>query len=126
MKLAQKVCKQAQRRRWRVRNRVSGCANRPRLSVHFSNKHIYAQCIDDCVGRTLVALSSSAYSAQNRETVKMPLKPNKDGAETFGAAFGKLIEEKGIRSVVFDRGPRRYHGCVKIFADAVRKLGVEF
>ncbi|MDR2340899.1 MAG: 50S ribosomal protein L18 [Puniceicoccales bacterium] len=120
MKLVQKV-QQAQRRRWRVRARVAGVAQRPRLSVHFSNKHIYAQCIDDTVGQTLVALSSLSEGMGANG-----VKANVSGATVLGAAFGQLAHSKGITSVVFDRGPKRYHGCVKAFADAARQAGLEF
>jgi large subunit ribosomal protein L18 len=91
------------------------------LSVHFSNKHIYAQCIDDTAGRTLVALSSLA-----KEMAPNGVKANVPGATILGAAFGQLAHSKGITSVVFDRGPKRYHGCVKAFADAARQAGLEF
>ena len=104
-----------------MRTRVSGDPQRPRLSVHFSNKHIYAQCIDDTVGRTLVALSSLAG-----EMEASGVKSNVAGATVLGTAFGQLAHSKGITSVVFDRGPKRYHGCVKAFADAARQAGLEF
>jgi large subunit ribosomal protein L18 len=120
MKLFQKM-QQAQRRRWRVRSRVAGSAQRPRLSVHLSNKHIYAQCIDDTEGQTLVALSSLAS-----EMATAKLRANVPGATVLGTAFGQLAHAKGITAVVFDRGPKRYHGCVKAFADAARKSGLEF
>jgi len=91
MKL-QKKQSLAQKRRWRIRKKVQGSAARPRLSVHFSNKHIYAQCIDDVKGHTLAYVTKAA----------------------------------GIDSVVFDRGGRRYHGCVKSFAEAAREGGLQF
>ncbi|MDR0428792.1 MAG: 50S ribosomal protein L18 [Puniceicoccales bacterium] len=120
MKLMQKK-EQAQRRHWRVRKRVTGSAERPRLSLHFSNEHIYAQCVNDDEGKTLVALSSLSV-----EIRRANVRANVNGAVTLGEAFGQLAHGKGIRSVVFDRGSRRYHGCVKAFADAARKSGLEF
>jgi large subunit ribosomal protein L18 len=89
--------------------------------VHFSNKHIYAQCIDDGAGRTLVALSSLAKGVEPHG-----VKANVSGATILGEAFGRLAYSKGITSVVFDRGPKRYHGCIKAFADAARQTGLEF
>ncbi|ADE54692.1 50S ribosomal protein L18 [Coraliomargarita akajimensis] len=107
-----------QKRRWRIRKKVKGTAERPRLAVHFSNKHIYAQCIDDLKGHTLVYVSSLAKDSD--------AKANGEGA----TALGKLIAEKakaaGIESVIFDRSGRRYHGCVKTFAEAAREGGLQF
>ncbi|MDR1437947.1 MAG: 50S ribosomal protein L18 [Puniceicoccales bacterium] len=120
MKLIQKK-EQARRRHWRVRKRVFGTASRPRLSVHFSNQHIYAQCVDDGAGRTLVALSSLSEKMKNSQ-----VRSNVAGASTLGDAFARMASGVGIASVVFDRGAKRYHGCVKAFADAARKSGLEF
>ncbi len=107
-----------QKRRWRIRKKVKGTAERPRLAVHFSNKHIYAQCIDDLKGHTMVYVSSTDKGSE--------AKANSEGA----IALGKLVAEKakaaGIESVVFDRSGRRYHGCVKSFADAAREGGLQF
>lgn len=107
-----------QKRRWRIRKKVKGSAERPRLAVHFSNKHIYAQCIDDVQGHTLAYVSSVAKGTE--------AKANNEGA----AELGKLIAEKakaaGIETVVFDRAGRRYHGCVKTFAEAAREGGLQF
>jgi len=111
MKL-QKKQSLAQKRRWRIRKKVQGCAERPRLSVHFSNKHIYAQCIDDVKGHTL------AYDAK--------VVANNEGAITLGKAIAEKAKAAGIDSVVFDRGGRRYHGCVKSFAEAAREGGLQF
>lgn len=107
-----------QRRRWRIRKKIKGTAERPRLAVHFSNKHIYAQCIDDVNGHTLAYASSLGKEAD--------AKANAEGA----IALGKLIAEKAkaakIETVVFDRSGRRYHGCVKSFAEAAREGGLNF
>ena len=107
-----------QRRRWRIRKKVKGTAERPRLSVHFSNKHIYAQCIDDEKGHTLLFLSSLAKDSK--------LKANKEGATALGQTFAEKAKSAGIESVVFDRSGRLYHGCVKSFADAAREGGLKF
>lgn len=118
MKLTQKK-ELAQKRRWRVRNRIKGSAERPRLSVHFSNRHIYAQCIDDERGMTLVARDSRGAELAG-------LHANMDGAAKIGRLFGEQVVAAGIEAVVFDRGPRRYHGCVAIFAQAARDAGLKF
>ena len=107
------------RRQRRVRGKVSGTAERPRLRVTRSNAHIYAQVIDDTVGHTLV----SASSLDSEITVNGG---NKEGAE----AVGKLVAERalaaGITKVVFDRGGNLYHGRVKALADGAREGGLEF
>ena len=110
-----------QKRRWRVRNKVAGTAERPRLSVCFSNKHIYAQCIDDKAGKTLVSLCTTA-----KEVAGEKILPNVAGAKALGEKFGAKLKGAGIEAVVFDRGSRRYHGGVKSFADAVRSTGINF
>lgn len=110
-----------QRRRWRIRKKVAGTAQRPRLSVRFTNKHIYAQCIDDAEGRTLVFLSSLDKDLRSQK-----LAANLKGAESLGKAFGEKAKAAGIESVVFDRNGRAYHGCIKVFADSVRASGLNF
>ena len=110
-----------QKRRWRVRRRVSGTPERPRLSVCFSNKHIYAQCIDDTVGKTLAAACTTSKELKGEK-----LLPNVAGAKVLGEKFGAKLNAIGVKSVVFDRGARRCHGCVKSFADAVRSTGINF
>jgi large subunit ribosomal protein L18 len=109
------------KRRVRIRKRVIGTANRPRLSVRFSGKHIYAQCIDDGSGRTLVFLSTLA-----EEQRRAKLSANVAGAASLGEFFGKKAISSGITHVVFDRGGRKYHGRVKVFADAARGAGLLF
>lgn len=113
-----------ERRRLRIRKKIQGTAEKPRLSVRFTNKHIYAQCINDDVvngGLTLAALST--LSAQSKE---LNIIPNVEGAAKFGKLFGELAKSKGVNAVVFDRGGRRYHGRLKIFADAVRAAELNF
>ncbi|MFU8847302.1 MAG: 50S ribosomal protein L18 [Opitutales bacterium] len=109
----------AQKRRWRIRKKVQGSAARPRLSVHFSNKHIYAQCIDDVAGHTLAYISSVGGK-------EVSAKANNDGAIALGKAIAEKAKAAGIDTVVFDRGGRRYHGCVKSFAEAAREGGLQF
>ena len=118
MKL-QKKQSLAQKRRWRIRKKVQGSAARPRLSVHFSNKHIYAQCIDDVAGHTLAYVTS--VGGKDAKVVA-----NNEGAVTLGKTIAEKAKAAGIDSVVFDRGGRRYHGCVKSFAEAAREGGLQF
>lgn len=110
-----------QKRRWRVRRRVKGTAERPRLAVCFSNKNIYAQCIDDHAGKTLAALCTTGKELKGEKIL-----PNVAGAKVLGEKFGEKLKSAGVEAVVFDRGSRRYHGCVQAFADAVRSTGINF
>lgn len=107
-----------QKRRWRIRKKVNGTANRPRLTVHFSNKHIYAQCIDDVKGHTMLYVSSLSKDSS--------LKANAEGAIAIGQSIAEQAKAVGIESVVFDRSGRRYHGCIKSFAEAAREGGLQF
>ncbi|GIW71444.1 MAG: 50S ribosomal protein L18 [Planctomycetota bacterium] len=112
--------KRHQRRRWRIRRKVRGTAERPRLAVFRSLKHTYAQVIDDVSGRTLAA--ASTLDSEVRAAA---------GAKTARArAVGKLVAERaraaGIERVVFDRGGFKYHGRVKAVAEAAREAGLEF
>jgi len=120
MKLEKKLDLQ-QKRRWRVRSKVSGTAERPRLSVCFTNKHIYAQAINDYVGKTLVSLTSLSKELGGAKVLA-----NGEGATLLGTKIGEKLKTAGITAVVLDRGPRQYHGCVKIFAEAVRATGINF
>tara|TARA_B100001248_G_scaffold220746_1_gene176705 strand:+ start:146983 stop:147342 length:360 start_codon:yes stop_codon:yes gene_type:complete len=105
-----------QKRRWRVRKKVCGSVERPRLSLSFTHKHMYAQCINDDEGKTLVQLSSLTKDLRSEG-----LKPNVEGAAKLGKVFGEKCKAAGIASVRFDRGSRRYHGAVKAFAEAARE-----
>ncbi len=114
------------RRKKRVRKKIFGTPERPRLSVYKSCKHIYAQIIDDTIGHTLVAASS--LSPEIRERVE---ELKKEGGKTAVArAVGELLAkralEKGIKKVCFDRGGFKYHGRIKALADAAREVGLEF
>ncbi len=114
---------QARRRRhFRVRKRVVGTAERPRLNVFRSDKHIYAQVIDDSVGHTLVSASTidTALKADAADQAKLA------AAKLVGKLVAERALEAGVRQVVFDRGGFRYHGRVKALADAAREAGLEF
>ena len=106
----------------RVRNRLSGTAERPRLAVFRSNNHMYAQIIDDTVGNTLVA-ASTAEKAVKAELEKTD---NVDAAAYVGKVVAERALEKGIKTVVFDRGGFIYQGKVQALADAAREAGLEF
>ena len=110
-----------QKRRWRIRKKVKGTAARPRLSVRFTGKHVYAQAINDDTGTTLVFLSSL-----DAEIRKKDLGANLAGAKELGVAFATKAKAAGIASVVFDRSGAPYHGKVKVFADAAREGGLVF
>ena len=110
-----------QKRRWRIRKKVAGTAVRPRLSVKFSAKNIYAQAINDEAGTTLVFLSSL-----DADLRKQKLKANIAGAKVLGTAFAQKAKAAGLTSVVFDRSGARYHGKVKVFADSAREAGLVF
>ncbi len=110
-----------QKRRWRIRKKIVGSSARPRLSVRFSSKHIYAQAIDDAAGRTLVFLSSVDSALREKK-----LHANLAGARALGSAFAAKAKEAGLKAVVFDRSGARYHGKVKVFAEAAREGGLEF
>ena len=111
-----------QRRKWSVRNSLSGTQERPRLSVFRSDKHIYAQVIDDLSGKTLVAAATTAAD------VRGDLKNggNIEGAKRVGRAIAERAKGAGITQVAFDRGGRMYHGRVKALADAAREGGLKF
>jgi large subunit ribosomal protein L18 len=110
------------RRHLRVRKRVKGTAERPRLNVYRSNKHIYAQVIDDVQGRTLV--SASTLDKELRGVITNG--SNVEAARKVGELVAKRALEKGLTSVVFDRGGYLYHGRVQALADAAREAGLQF
>lgn len=110
-----------QKRRWRIRKKVTGTAARPRLCVKFSAKHIYAQAVNDETGTTLVFLSSLDAGLRSKK-----LAANLAGAKELGTAFAAKAKAAGITAVVFDRSGARYHGKVKQFADAAREGGLAF
>jgi large subunit ribosomal protein L18 len=119
MKLQKRVTLQKDRRQYRVRNRLR-TGDRPRLSVFRSNKHIYAQIIDDKAGRTLVSAS----------TAEADQKPEGGSSVAAATEIGKRVAERalqqGIQQVAFDRGSYRYHGRIQALADAAREAGLDF
>ena len=114
-----------QRIKFRIRKRVEGTAERPRLSVFRSLSHVYVQVIDDRAGRTIAAASSveaavkSAFGGGERGG-------NRAGAEAVGRAIAERLKAQGITRVVFDRNGFLYHGRIKAVADAARSAGLEF
>ncbi len=111
------------KRKKRVRKKIVGTPERPRLTVFKTARHIYTQIIDDSAGSTLV--SSSTMSKDLRDKAK-GVSGNVKGAEMVGSAIGKKGVEKGVKRVVFDRNGFLYHGRVKTLADAARKSGLTF
>lgn len=112
-----------QRRKKRVRRRLQGTSERPRLSVFRSAKHIYAQVIDDTTAKTLLAVSSLSKEVKPELQGKGG---NKEGAAIIGGSIAKRALEQGIKKVVFDRSGFLYHGRVKAPAEAARQNGLEF
>lgn len=106
----------------RIRKKVTGTAERPRLCVHFSGKHVYAQVVDDDSGKTLIA----AATTQKNVLGKNKSASNRAAAEMIGKAIAERAKAKKIDNVVFDRGGFIYHGKVKALADAAREGGLKF
>ena len=106
----------------RLRHHLNGTATTPRLAVFRSNKHIYAQIIDDTVGKTLV----SASTLQKEVKAELEKTNNVDAAAYLGTVLGKKAVEAGITEVVFDRGGFIYQGKIQAFADAAREAGLNF
>ncbi|MBX3118172.1 MAG: 50S ribosomal protein L18 [Fimbriimonadaceae bacterium] len=102
----------------RIRKRVTGTAERPRLAIYKSLKHISAQIIDDSKGVTLASASTYEKNVKGAG--------NLDGAKLVGELVGKRAKEKGIKSVVFDRGGLQYTGAIANLADSAREAGLEF
>jgi large subunit ribosomal protein L18 len=111
-----------ERRKLRIRQKLAGTPERPRLSVFRSAKHIYAQVIDDTTGKTLAHVSTLTreVKAASAEDAKI------DAAKKVGEAVAKAAMAKGIKKVVFDRNGYLYHGRIQALADAARKAGLEF
>ena len=105
------------RRHRRVRRRVVGTTERPRLAVFRSNRHIYAQIIDDMTGRTVAAAGSVGLPGDDDKTAE---------AKRVGVELARRAKQAGVSAVVFDRGGYQYHGRVQALADAVREGGLEF
>ena len=115
----QKVCV---KKHMKIRNRFSGTAQRPRLAVFRSNNHMYAQIIDDTVGNTLV----SASTLEKDVKAELEKTNNVDAAAYLGTVIAKRAIEKGIDTVVFDRGGFIYQGKIEALADAAREAGLKF
>lgn len=111
-----------QRRHLRVRKRINGTTARPRLNVFRSNKHIYAQVIDDVTGVTLV----SASTMDKEFGTEAKTGASVEAARKVGTLVAKRAQEKGLNTVVFDRGGYLYHGRVQALAEAAREAGLEF
>ena len=110
--------KARQKRHYRLRRYISGTPNRPRLNVFRSNKHIYAQIIDDKNGKTIVSASSNEKDFEK--------KAGKETAKEVGLVVGKRAIQQGLSEVVFDRGGYLYHGRVKELAEGAREAGLKF
>ncbi len=106
------------KRHFRIRHKVSGTAARPRLNIYRSNKHIFAQVIDDVTGTTLVSANSVAMKLEKGSGV--------EAAKQVGSEVAKLALAADIKEVVFDRGGYLYHGRIKALADSARDAGLEF
>ena len=105
------------KKHWRMRAKIKGTAERPRLAVFRSTKHIYAQVIDDTVGRTLVAASTLELETERNKT---------EASKQVGDMIAKKALEKGITKVVFDRGGNLYHGRIQALAEGAREAGLDF
>jgi large subunit ribosomal protein L18 len=103
----------------RIRRKVTGTAERPRLAVHYSNQHIYVQVIDDSVGKTLVSASTLDKSFEKASS-------NMDSAQKVGQLIAERAKGSNISAVVFDRGGHLYHGKIKALANAAREGGLQF
>lgn len=122
MQHSRAINRQRQRRSFRIRKRVRGSAERPRLSVSRSHRHISAQVIDDESGKTLVSASTLESSIAGAGKYA----GNKAAAEAIGKEIASRATKAGIKKVCFDRGPFKYHGRVAALAEAARSSGLEF
>ena len=111
-----------QLRKWRIRKKVAGTTQRPRMSVSFSNEHIYVQFVDDSKGTTLASASTRDKAAPDRKS----LGANVASAKKIGTMAAEAAKSKGVSEIVFDRNGARYHGKVKALADAAREAGLKF
>jgi large subunit ribosomal protein L18 len=112
----------SQLRHWRIRKKVTGTPERPRMSVRFTGQHIYVQFIDDAAGKTLASASTRQKDAPDRDK----LRANVESAKKIGTVAAVAAKGAGITRVVFDRSGARYHGKVKALADAAREGGLQF
>lgn len=109
-----------ERRKARVRKKIKGTTERPRLNVHRSNKHIYAQVIDDVTGKTIAAASTKSKGIEGLDAKKV------DAARKVGETVARLAVERGVDKVVFDRSGYIYHGRIKALAEGAREAGLKF
>jgi len=114
--------KLAQLRRWRIRKKISGTKERPRMSVCFTQKNIHVQFIDDVEGKTIASAGTTSKATPDREK----LAANSASAKTIGALAAQAAMGKGITQVIFDRNGAPYHGKVKVLAEAAREAGLKF
>jgi large subunit ribosomal protein L18 len=119
MKRIQDKIRKKLKRKFSIRKKINGNAERPRLSVFRSNRYTYIQVIDDDKGHTLVAVS-------NKEKELNSVKNNMKEIAKLGEVIAQRMKEKSIESIVFDRNGKKYHGVIKTIADAVRKGGILF
>jgi len=108
------------KRKKRIRSRIIGTEEKPRLAIFRSNKHIYVQLVDDAKGHT-IASASTCESEKQKD-----LKPNIDGAKAVGQLIAKRAQAKNISKIVFDRGGYLYHGRIRALADSAREAGLKF
>ena len=111
--------KQREKRRIRVRKKIFGTEDRPRLSIHRSNRYLYLQLIDDVEGRTLLFLSSSGAPYKKGNCAK-----SLEIARKMGKDLAELAKKKKVKQMVLDRGPCHYHGRIRYLAEAIRKQGI--
>lgn len=108
--------------RRRIRSTIRGTGERPRLCVYKSNKHVYAQLVDDLMGKTLVAASTQSEEVSD----EVEDKTKQESAEIVGSYLADLATEKGINKAVFDRSGYKYHGVIKALAEGAREGGLDF
>ncbi len=111
-----------ERRKLRIRRKINGTAEKPRLSVFRSAKHIYAQVVDDVAGKTLAHMSTLSRDVRGDVSEATKL----DAAKKVGQTIAKLLLDKGIQKVVFDRNGYLFHGRIRALADAAREAGLKF
>ena len=114
--------RRSRKRAMRVRKKVKGSMNKPRLCVVKSNKHIYAQLIDDVNGKTIGAVSTTSKTMKGSDTTKK----NKETAKKLGEQIAAIAKDNNITEIVFDRGPFKYHGILAELANAARENGLVF
>lgn len=108
--------------RRRIRSTIRGTSERPRLSIYKSNKHVYAQLIDDLAGHTLAAASTQTNEIED----EIKDKPQSESAKIVGGHLAKIAKDNGIDKAVFDRSGYKYHGVIKSLAEGAREAGLDF